>query len=224
MGRVARLFRGLREMLIGRFGQEEADRVLPAWDVDALQEQAAMDQQREVAEAPRPAFAEPPKETQEVTTQSGGGAPSAREQELEAENARLRAQTASFAEAEAGRRRADDAALLDRLEREGRLLPANRALAAGLLGRFDAGEAVSFAEGRAAETPRDALRALLAAQPVAVDFAERAGGEGPGAANDEPHAVAAKAVEFQEAEAKAGRNVTIAQAVAHVRAKQGATA
>lgn len=225
LGAVARLLRGLREVWIGRFGQEDADKALPSWDIDQLAAQAVLDQQRQVAELPppAPAFSEPDKETKDVTEK-----PSAREAELEAENARLREQTAAFAEAEAGRRRADDVAFLERLEKEGRLLPANRALAAGLLGNLAAGvgpegrgaELVSFAEGRAAETPRDALRALLAAQPVAVDFTERAGGGQPPADADDPHALARAAVEFQEAEAKAGRNVTTAQAVAHVRAQR----
>lgn len=221
MGVVARLLRGMREAWIARFGQEDADKALPSWDLDQLAAQAVMDQQKDVVEAPRPAFSDPPKET-DVTNK-----PSAREAELEAEVARLRQQTASFAEAEAQRRRDDDAALLDRLQGEGRMLPANRPLAAGLLARLDgpAGlrpdEAVSFAEGRAAETPRDALRALLAAQPKAVEFGELAGGGHQASASDDPHDVAKAAVEFQEAEAKAGRVVTTAQAVAHVRAQRG---
>lgn len=225
LGALARLLRGLREVWIGRFGQEDADKALPSWDIDQLAAQAVLDQQRQVAElpSPAPAFSEPDKEKKDVTEK-----PSAREAELEAENARLREQTAAFAEAEAGRRRADDVAFLERLEKEGRLLPANRALAAGLLGNLAAGvgpegrgaELVSFAEGRAAETPRDALRALLAAQPVAVDFTERAGGGQPPADADDPHALARAAVEFQEAEAKAGRSITTAQAVAHVRAQR----
>lgn len=216
-GVIARVLRGLREAWIGRFGQEDADKALPSWEIDMLADQAVRDTVRDEAPpvAPAPAFSEHDKEKKDVTEK-----PSAREAELEAENARLREQTAAFAEAEAGRRRADDAAFLERLEKEGRLLPANRALAAGLLGNLAAGEALSFAEGRAAETPRDALRALLAAQPVAVNFGEVAGGGHAAPDADDPHALARAAVDFQEAEAKAGRNVTTAQAVAHVRAQR----
>jgi hypothetical protein len=222
---MARLLRGLRETWIARFGQEDADKALPSWEIDRLAEQAVVEQQGEAAEA-RPAFTEPPtpkpKETAHVTTQPGGGAsPTAREQELEQQLAAERARTAAFAEREARARRSDDDAFLAGLENQGRLLPANRPLAAGLLARLDGSDAVSFAEGRAAETPRDALRALLAAQPKAVEFGEVAGGDGQKAGHDDPHEVARKAVAFQEAEAKAGRVVTTAQAVAHVRTKQG---
>jgi hypothetical protein len=215
MGLVARLFRGMRDMLIGQFGQEAADKALPPETVNALAEQAAMDMAREVA-TPSPAYGEPPKEKKDVTTQNAGGAPSAREAELEAENARLRQQTAAFAEAEAGRRRADDAAFLDGLQRDGRLLPANRALAAGLLDRLAGGEAVAFAEGRQAETPRDALRALLAAQPKAVHFGELAGGDAPPDGGDDAHAIAMRAQRLQDEQAKAGRSISFAEAVSRV--------
>ena len=221
-GVIARVLRGLREAWIGRFGQEDADKALPSWEIDQLAAQAVLDQQREMAAVPPPApsYVEPEAREHIRETKGVTDKPSAREAELEAELALLRERTAAFAEAEAGRRRADDAAFLDRLEKEGRLLPANRALAAGLLDKLAAGDAVSFAEGRAAETPRDALRALLAAQPVAVDFTERAGGGHAAPDRDDPHALARAAVEFQEAEAKAGRSITTAQAVAHVRAQR----
>lgn len=221
LGVVARLMRGMREAWIARFGKEDADQVLPTFDIDMLAAEAQRETMKDYqAEPVRPAFGEPDKETIDVTEK-----PSARLAELEAENARLREQAAAFAEAEAGRRRTDDAAFLERLEKEGRLLPANRALAAGLLDNLAAGvgpegrgaELVSFAEGRAAETPRDALRALLAAQPVAVDFNEVAGGGHAAPDADDPHALARAAVDFQEAEAKAGRSITTAQAVAHIR-------
>ncbi len=227
MGAVARLFRGFREWMIGTQGQEAADKALPAWDIEQLAAQAAVDQAREVMPdpAPAPAFTEQPTkpEVPDVATQNAGGQPSAREAELEAEAQRLRDQVAQFAEREAAGRRAEDAAFCERLVADGRLLPAVQSLAVGLLAKLDGADAVSFAEGREAETPRDALRALLSAQPKAVEFREMAGGGGPRKGGPEdPHAIAAEAVAFQEAEANAGRHVSTAQAVAHVRAQTGA--
>lgn len=224
-GTVARLMRGLREWLIGTQGQEAADKALPAWDIDQLVAQAAVEQQREAMPDPAPAFTEQPtkSEVPDVATQNAGGQPSAREVELEAEARRLRDQVAQFAEREAVGRRAEDAAFCERLVADGRLLPAVQSLAIGLLAKLDGADAVSFAEGRDAETPRDALRALLSAQPKAVEFGELAGGDGPRKGGPEdPHAIAAEAVAFQEAEANAGRHVSTAQAVAHVRAQSGA--
>lgn len=41
---VARLFRQLREWMIGKHGQEEADKALPSFEVDALQDEAAREE------------------------------------------------------------------------------------------------------------------------------------------------------------------------------------
>lgn len=212
---VARLFRGLRDMLIAQFGQERADAALPPDTIAALTEQAAMDTAREMM-PPAPAYAEPPKQEKDrVTTNPGGAQPSPREAELAAEVERLRAQAAQFAEAEAVRRRADDAAFLEGLVAGGRLLPAVRPLAAGLLDRLSGGEAVAFAEGREAETPRDALRALLSAAPQAVHYGEVAGGQGavllPETASAD--AVRDAALAFQEAERAKGKTIDWATAV-----------
>lgn len=223
-GVMARLFRSMREWMIGAQGQEAADKALPAWDIDQLAAQAAIEQAQDEVPEPAPAFTEQPTnaEVPDVATQNAGGQPSAREVELEAEAQRLRDQVAQFAERDAASRRAEDIAFCERLVADGRLLPAVRPLAIGLLAQFDGADAVSFAEGRAAETPHEALRALLSAMPKAVEFGEVAGGDGPRkAGRDDPHAIAVEAVAFQEAEAKSGRHVTTAQAVAHVIAHSG---
>ena len=212
MGALARMLRGLREWIIGREGQEAADRVLPTYEIEMLSTSAAVESAQ-----PVPAFTEPqnPTETPPVTTPNPGASPSPREIELEAEAERLRTRLASFTEAEATRRRADDAAFVERLQTEGRLLPAVAPLAAGLLASLDAGDAVSFAEGRAAETPREALRALLAAQPVAVNFGEFAGGPA-GTVEGSPGEIAARAQTLQDSEKAAGRDISFAEAVARV--------
>jgi hypothetical protein len=134
---------------------------------------------------------------------------------MEAELLRLRAQSAAFAEREAQARAAEDAAFLERLQAEGRMLPAHAPLAARLLARLDAVEAVSFAEGRAPETERDALRALLAAAPPVVTYAEVAGAGGAvalreGASGEE---IAAASVAFQEAERARGVVVSTIEAI-----------
>jgi hypothetical protein len=207
-GTIARLLRGLREMTIGSQGQEAADRALPAWDIDAIAAAAA-------PEPTMPAYAEPttpaPQENPPVTEH----ADAARLAALEAEAAQLRDQVAAFAEREAAAQTAEDAAFLERLQAEGRLLPANAPRAAGLLAQLGGGQALAFAEGRDPETPRAALRALLAAQPVAVEFREVAGGT-HAAPQDDPAARAIAAQALQDSEAAAGRSISFAEAVARV--------
>ena len=221
IGTIARLLRGLREWIIGREGQDAADRALPTWDLDALTEQAAMERSEAIA---APAYAEPTPQQEPQVPDTTAPAPdpgAARIAELQAEVDRLRIQSAAFAEREAEARRADDAAFLERLTTEGRLLPATRPLAAGLLAALDGGEALAFAEGRQAETPRLALRALLAAAPVAVHFGEIAP---PGAVltRDDPQAIALAAQQLQDKERAAGRDISFAEAVDRVAQTTGA--
>ncbi|MBX9700916.1 MAG: hypothetical protein K2X74_15870, partial [Acetobacteraceae bacterium] len=85
--------------------------------------------------------------------------------------------------------------------------------------QLDAATEVAFAEGRKA-TPLAAFRELLGKAPRAVDLRPLPEGDAP--AGEDPHAIARAATEFQEAEAKAGRHVTIAAAVAHVQREKAA--
>lgn len=155
---------------------------------------------------------------------------------LEAENARLKTeadalktQSAEFADREAALQAKEAAAhqaeiadFADGLIKAGKVLPRDKAgLVAYLAGADDAG-AIEFADGDATvKKPADEwLRNFLSALPAQVDFAERGAG---GSRDDasfadaaDPVAVAARAVEYQQAERAAGRQVNTAQAVAHV--------
>src|SRR3546814_7243006 len=64
-GTVQRLFRGLRDFLIGKEGLEAADRVLPDWDIQNIQDEPA---------SVSPAFREAPAPTTIPTTQEIGRA------------------------------------------------------------------------------------------------------------------------------------------------------
>lgn len=141
---------------------------------------------------------------------------------LETENAALKAKELAFAEADKKRvsdaRHTEHAAFAEGLVKEGKLLPAHKDMTVATLD-FMAGQeaAVEFGEGDAKRPLLDAHKAFLLAQPKQVEFAEVSGSDKGDAldAND-ASAVAAKAVEFQEAEAKAGRTISVTDAVNHV--------
>lgn len=61
---LARMMRRMREFLIAKFGAEEADRVMPEWDVEDLAT-AAVEQRAESPE-PAPSFSAPPTQQGEV--------------------------------------------------------------------------------------------------------------------------------------------------------------
>lgn len=209
-GALGRLFRNLREWLIGTAGQEAADRVMPNYEIEA------------VAEPPPqpavPAFAEPQKEPEKVTTAPDPAAAAA----LEAERARLAAdqqafaaERAAFAEERRASRAAEDATFVAGLVSEGRLSAGNRADALALLGSLPAeGEAtVGFAEG-GKRTPHAAFRELLGRMPTMVAFGQLTRPEdAPLADAGNFEDIVEKATAFAEVQRQKGIVLTVDQAV-----------
>lgn len=231
---LARLLRGMREWFIAEKGTETADQVLPGYAIEDLETSA-----RAVPAAPSPAFTEsnPPEENPVPNdpaaprAQDALPALAAREAALAAEATRLQeererlaAQAAAFAERETADRAREDAALLDSLVAEGRLLPALRGDALAFMAALDAGEAsFAFAEGQAKQTPHAAFRALLGKLPKIVPLGVVAGGDGVRRVNaGDAKEIEREAAAFMEREKREGRSVTIIQAVQAV--TQGAAA
>lgn len=210
----ASLWRRMREWLISRFGLDEADKTIPDYVVGSLEESAR--QEDDPAElTPAPIFSEQPNEETRVTPEQKAA--------LEAENAQLKQQLAEAQArdkaAQATARHTENAAFAETLVKAGKLLPAHKDFVVAFMDHVaaDAG-VIEFGEGDAkqSKTGIDGFKAFLENQPKVVDFQERAGDTGAVINTDDPLAIHAKAVEFMEAEAKAGRTVDIAAAVAHV--------
>jgi hypothetical protein len=175
----AGLWRSLREWFIGKFGLDEADKIVPGYSVATLEDAA----RQEIAEAPAtnsvvpmPVYADPiqPKETQ-VTPEEKAA--------IEAQNAALASELAALKAEKAAADRlalhAENAAFADGLVRAGRLVPGIAPLIVATLDHLAATEAPAFGEGDAAQPLPAALKAALSAAPVVVDFAER-GADRPG--------------------------------------------
>lgn len=213
----ASLWRRMREWFIGKFGQEEADKVIPSWDVQALEQSSQRELDESMKEEPNAVAGVPAS-----FSEKGATVTPEEKAALEAENARLKTELeASVARDKAARvaaRHADHAAFAEGLVNEGKLLPGSKVVTVATLDFMAAQEEiVEFGEGDAKKPLLDAYKASLLASPKLVEFGEVAGAAADTAldANDAV-AVAAKAVEFQEAEAKAGRTVSVTDAVNHV--------
>ncbi len=168
---VARLFRQLREWLIGAHGQETADKVIGSYDVDALAEDAARETSSEVF--PAPAFAEASAtviEEPTVTPEEKAA--------LEAENAAMKARVAEFESRESANRAAaiksTAVQFCEGLIGAGQLLPAEKDSAVGLLILAANAQPVEFGEGDGAvtEAPLARLEALFKQLPKRVEFGE----------------------------------------------------
>lgn len=173
-GMVQRLFRGLRDFLIGKEGLETADRVLPDWAIqDVVQED----------DKPVPAFVETPASktnptttTQEVTDVD--------KQQLEKERLalqereqRIKEQEAAFAERERKERAADGERLVDELVAAGRVLPRHRDGLVAFMASAEADQPLQFGEGasQTKTSARDFLTGFLKDLPESVNYGEVSG-------------------------------------------------
>lgn len=210
---TANLFRRLRDWLIGEKGLETADRIIPDYAVATLE-----DEVRQEPPAVQPTFTETPQQETTVTEEQRIA--------LEAENAQLKATLAANVArdkvtAATGRHTAN-VQFAEGLAAAGRLLPAQTAVAVAALDNLAGQETpVEFGEGDTKKPLFDAVKDLLAALPVQVEFGEHATQDKAGAAKVDvtnAQSIADRALEFQEAEAKAGREISITTAVQHVTA------
>lgn len=227
---LAGMFRALREYVIGKDGADKADQLIPNWQIDQLQRTADEAREQEAAvdtTAIASSFSDP-------TTPNEGDSMNltpAQITELQAENTRLKeeagqvtARAATLAVQEGAQRRQANVAFCESLVATARLHPGLKdnaiALLTGLGEQPAAGAetVVEFSEGgKSSKLPLvDAFKALLGAQPKIVDLGRSQGGRSTAVDHEDPSALARAAVEFQESERRAGREINVGQAVTHV--------
>lgn len=172
----AGLWRSLREWLIGKFGMDEADKVVPGWTVKNL-EQSAQDEVREAqaegdtGAAPAPSFSDPNPKENSVTEEEARRLRA----ENEAQAQRIRQMEADSQAANAAKQHQQNVAFADSLA--GRLRPADREMVIATLDHLNQQPAVvEFGEGDAKKPLADSLKAFLSELPELVNFSETATG------------------------------------------------
>ena len=145
-----------------------------------------------------------------------------RETELNAREAKIKAREDAAAKQAEADRHAAHVSFAEGLVSEAKLLPKGKDLLVGALDALGAADVVSF--GEAGElSPRDALMKLFDDAHPLVSLGEKAKDDGKPAGELDPAAIAAEAVSFAESEAKAGRTISMTQAVRHIeKQKKGA--
>jgi len=219
---VGRMFRRMRDQLIEDKGLEEANKLLPEWEVDAPAEIAA---QLDVALSSdaRPAFAAPEAPSLAAPTADLAADPAdadrlaalaAREAALAEREAGVTAREAAFAETARADRVQEDAVFLDGLIAAGRLAPGCRAEVAVFCAALGDGETIAFAEGGEAEDPRARFKAFLDKHlGVSIHLGEIAGGEGLRFAEGQSQADIEAAIDAEMASAAAaGHPISAAEA------------
>lgn len=178
----ASLWRRMRDWVIGRFGLDEADKVIPDYQVASLEE-AARREDMDTGIGVPPAFSDPHQEPS-VTQPDLAAQLAAEKSAREAAEAKL----AQFAETEKQRaaeaRLADATSFADTQIQAGRILPAERNTVIAIMTAVPAGTEASFGEGDAAVKgdPAALLKGLIEKLPARVTFGEIARPENAGAA------------------------------------------
>lgn len=171
----ASLWRRLRDWMIGKFGIDEADKIVPDYLVNSLQTDAAV----ELAKGPDVAsYAEVPAQVVEVISE--------RERKVKEKEDALAAREARFAEREqalstqaAATARAGCADFVEALVAAGKVLPRDKEPLVIYLTSSGDSTVIEFSEGEEKKTakPSEWLRQFLERLPKQVDFSEVAARE-----------------------------------------------
>ncbi|MCF1446633.1 MULTISPECIES: peptidase [Rhizobium/Agrobacterium group] len=208
---IARTFRTLRESIIAEKGVEAADAVIPAWNVDALNE-AAQQSRDQVPPVPVVSYSEnSSKNAEDPMDKEQQAALKAREDALAKQEADF-AEKVKSDEAERSKiRAAEDTAFVDQLCTAGRLPVGLKPLATALFADLS-DSTISFSEDGAEKSvaPRQGLRDLLSKMPFPVATGELATGDGPDF-SDPLHVKDAINIEIAAAKGR-GENLSAAEA------------
>jgi hypothetical protein len=215
LSRLAALFRGVRDYIIDKDGLEAADKVIPSWAMDWLQEDAAKAQPQEA----QPAFAEHPKENSVSKPFVAPGMPPARvlnDPGYEARLAALEQREVAFMEKQ---RRQEADTIVQAAIGAGRLTAAQAAgLVEFMVGLPEDG-AVSFAEGNEQKSlaPSAFVAAFLSRLPVQVEFAEKSAPNPMQCDGMSPKDLADRATAYRTRKAGEGVELSFTEAVHAVR-------
>lgn len=181
----AGMWRRLREWIIGKFGLEEADKVIPDYNVGTLEDAASCRGAQPCV--PTEGFAEAEQKKEETMD---------KEKELMEKEKALEQKEASFAEREANLKKQETAArhkenisFAQGLVKEGKLLPAQKEKVVAIMDFAEsiAAGAVEFGEGdkKTSLSVGQAFKEFLTGQPKIVEFGEaaREGDDAPGTAD-----------------------------------------
>lgn len=226
---TAGLFRRLRDWMLGRYGQDEANEVLPSHLVEDLEDQARRELEGTAEEADPSNFTETPQENPMNTNKNGAPANPKTETtggqgptDFSERETKLKAREERIAKQEAQLQRQAAVAEFQEHAEAGRIRPQDVEALADFAATLESEEAVNFGEGDGATeaTPRKFLSDFIAALPKAIDYSERAAdAEDDDAGDIDPRDVADRAAAYAEDyKRRTGSAMTFTRAVEDVRA------
>ncbi|EKE79713.1 bZIP transcription factor [Idiomarina xiamenensis] len=214
--------KNLREFIIDKFSKDEADKAIPNYLLDDLNKSA--DSFMKNDDTPVTDFSESDKPDPETVDMKEIEELKAKVASLEADktqlsdkNGELEKAVASFKEAEQKRQRAELTARVDALVAGGKIKPADKSRVLAFAERL-ANQTVDFGEGENEKglDAQDQFLKQFEEGKAVLNFEEQSGDDTDPPTPVTARSLSTKAVEYQEQERKAGRVISIAEAVDHV--------
>lgn len=206
---AARLWRGLRDFLLGQYSLDDVDRALPAYAIEDLEAGArkAIEDDTNII---NPAFNED--DSMDKAELKEAQDKLAADQAAFAEKqAAMDAQVADFAEREVADRKKGHEDYIDSQIKTGKVKPADKDGMVSFMESLDDSTA-EFGESKASAL--DFYKAEVEARTPAIDFEERSKDDGHRATEMDAEELAQKAVAFQETDH--GKHLSTSQAIAAV--------
>lgn len=224
---AGKLLRGLREWIVAEKGIEEADKVLPVWQIDGVIEGASQARTQYQEAEPGRYFSQPenPGGSMSVTKEAHEAAiAQARKEAEDAATANFAAKDQELIRLRAERRDERIAAQIKEWKAAGTLLPAHESgLAEFMAALEDAGAEFTFAAGDgkdAKKTPSQFFSEFMASLGPLVKLGRVVNTDGDpktgGVDLNDAKAISKAAHTFRASEAREGREISFDAAVAHV--------
>lgn len=217
---IAGVFRRLREYFIETTDMDTAERIVPAFGIDALTQTAADTRADANVRELGPSFSEQQQELDMTKTLEQRQAElDAREAALAGRETAQSAKETTFSEQQSAIVAKEDAAFVASIVAEGRLPVGLKATATAIFSELDENELV-FSEGdeEVKTSGRAALRDLLSKIPKPVSTGEQSIGDGPDF-SDPKHVAALITTEIAEAKAK-GEDLNPATALSRIKSRR----
>lgn len=212
---LARFMRSMRDFIIEKFGSDAADKVVPDYVVSTAED-------AERAGRPEYNFSEPEGKT--VGTENNQNATvdfAEREAALQTREQAIADREKKIADEAAARRLGECANFVEGLVKEGKVLPVEKEKLVNFMASIGDEATIDFSEGDGTKTENQAefFRNFLSAIPARVDFSERTRDHKDDTTIDfsDPSQLATAATAYQTEQAKLGREVSVTQAVNHVK-------
>lgn len=215
---LAATLRRWREKMIAKEGIEEADKMIPSYEIDVFSEEAEKLRQERNKELEKaiPNFSEPPKQDSTMTPEQIAA--------MQAENAALKAKEINFSESEKAIKQREMALAkreiglqVDDLIKQGKVLPAQKGGLVEFMASLDGDTlTVEFGEDDKAQkvSPRKFMTDFLASMPKIIDFSEHSKADGKqNIADLTAEELAKKATAYHAKQKAAGNEISFSEAM-----------